>query len=417
MGWRERLPEIRNVAEALGLKPPETNFWEVSADRLYAIAAAGLPGHYAHWTIGRNYEQQRTSHQRGRGTIYEMVCNLDPCQAYLLDENSDEIQEFVVSHVMGHTDLFRRNIYCQRMRVDMDQVLHAASLRFRAYEAEYGIDAVESLLDIAHPLKFHARFEELAAPTKAAGVPDDNYKGLFPAEQIDPSAIERAFRERKRGVDLGIGETDILRFLIRRAPLEEWQRDVLSVVRETGLYFQQIARTKILHEGFASWTHKRILRQISSSAVQDAWLNAGVAGNPGTNTPNPYWLGLTLLEYLEQSGVDILELARWESDTSLLGRIDEAFIQDNQMLRETLRESKLNWRQLRDHMQRFAAQLPAVEVRISSVSSDVLRLEADVDVDANYAQPILNGIARLWHGRTELVQPSNTLLNQGVHAS
>ncbi|QSO50806.1 SpoVR family protein [Alicyclobacillus curvatus] len=417
MGWRQRLPEIWRAAESLGLCPPETNFWEVSADRLYAIAASGLPGHYPHWTIGRNYEQQRTSHERGHGTIYEMVCNLEPCQAYLLDENSDEIQEFVASHVLGHTDLFRRNIYCERMRLDMDQVLHAATLRFREYEAEYGIDAVEQLLDIAHALKYHARFEEPAQPEYPVQAQADTYGDLFPGHPIDPSQMDRAYKERKREVSQGIGETDLLRFLTRHAPIEDWQRDVLSVVRETGLYFQQIARTKILHEGFASWTHKRILREISSAVIQDAVLNAGVVGNPGTSTPNPYWLGLHLLEHLERNGADVLELVRWESDSSLLSRIDETFINENEILRETLKGAKLDWRQLRDSLERFAAKLPAVEVQVSSVKTELLQLRTNVDVDETYAQPILNGMATLWRGQVELIQPKTLLRNKGVYAS
>jgi stage V sporulation protein R len=396
MNWRKRLPDIRKAAESLGLSPPETNFWEVSTDSLYAIAAAGLPGHYAHWTIGRNYEQQRTRHQRGHGTIFEMVCNLEPCQAYLLDENSDDIQVFVASHVLGHTDLFRRNIYCQRMRLDMDQVLHAASIRFREYETQYGVSAVEQLLDIAHPLRYHAKFEEIAAPRRPAEGKKDTYAPLFPNETIDPNRDFNQYKTKKQDVDKGIGETDLLRFLIRHAPLEDWQRDVLAVVRETGLYFQQVARTKILHEGFASWTHMRILREVSSAMVGDASLHAGVAGTPGSSGPNPYWLGLSLLEYLEQNGTDILNLAKWESDQSLLGRMDEGFITENEVLRATLAETRWDWRQLQNRLQQFAVRLPSVEVKVHSVSSPLLQLNSEVDVDEAYAQPLLDGLTALW---------------------
>jgi stage V sporulation protein R len=46
-------------------------------------------------------------------------------------------------------------------------------------------------------------------------------------------------------------ERDVLLFLIEHAPLERWQRDVLSMIREEAYYFTPQAQTKVLNEGWA----------------------------------------------------------------------------------------------------------------------------------------------------------------------
>ncbi len=106
--WREKLRDVHRAAESLGLSIRETEFHVVPAEQLCALVATGLPGMYHHWSFGRNYERERTRHERGRAVTYELVCNLDPAQAFLLDQNSDAEHLFVCAHVMGHVDLFGR---------------------------------------------------------------------------------------------------------------------------------------------------------------------------------------------------------------------------------------------------------------------------------------------------------------------
>ena len=48
---------------------------------------------------------------------------------------------------------------------------------------------------------------------------------------------------------------DILLFLISFAPLEEWQRDVLDILRQEMYYFLPIGLTKIANEGWAAYWH------------------------------------------------------------------------------------------------------------------------------------------------------------------
>jgi stage V sporulation protein R len=46
-------------------------------------------------------------------------------------------------------------------------------------------------------------------------------------------------------------ERDVLLFLIEHAPLENWERDVLAMIREESYYFSPQAQTKVMNEGWA----------------------------------------------------------------------------------------------------------------------------------------------------------------------
>jgi stage V sporulation protein R len=48
---------------------------------------------------------------------------------------------------------------------------------------------------------------------------------------------------------------DVLLFLLRHAPLEDWQQDILSIVRDEAYYFAPQAMTKVMNEGWATYWH------------------------------------------------------------------------------------------------------------------------------------------------------------------
>jgi stage V sporulation protein R len=424
--WRDHLGELRRAATDAGLRPRDTEFVEVPAEELYALAAMRVPGMYHHWSFGRNYEVERTRHDRGRGTVYELVCNLDPARAYLLDQNSEAEHVFVAAHVLGHVDLFGRNCFCRQQRPDMDRVLNAARPRFAEYEREHGAAAVEAVLDAAHGVMWHSTPVTLAGPREIPDPPPDPYRGLFgPAADADRDRAR--YREDRMRHRRGIGERDLLRFLIAQAPLDPWQADVLGVVREVALYLAPQVRTKILHEGWASFWHRRLLRSIRAypdSDVQDARLHAAVVGEAGGGR-NPYWLGLTLLEHLQARGTDVLTLGCEESDRSLLERIDEEVVAAEPALRtlaEALaaraeaeagpgrrREPVAPWTLVRAAFVDALPALPEVEVAVREWDGRRLVLEAAVAVDEAYARRVLAGLAALWGGQVVLVTPAQEL--------
>src|SRR4051812_11265140 len=45
-------------------------------------------------------------------------------------------------------------------------------------------------------------------------------------------------------------EKDVLLFLIEHAPIKNWQRDVLSIIRDEAYYFMPQGMTKVMNEGW-----------------------------------------------------------------------------------------------------------------------------------------------------------------------
>jgi len=120
---------------------------------------------------------------------------------------------------------------------------------------------------------------------------------------------------------------DVLLFLIEFAPLPNWQRDILSMVREESYYFAPQAQTKIMNEGWASFWHEKIMTEkaLDASELVDFadHHSSTLAMQPGQL--NPYKLGYELFHDIErrwnkgrfgreyEECTDIDERARWDT--------------------------------------------------------------------------------------------------------
>lgn len=98
-------------------------------------------------------------------------------------------------------------------------------------------------------------------------------------------------------------ERDLMLFLIENsAVLEEWERDILSLLREEMLYFWPQLETKIMNEGWATYWHLRIMRELDlpeEDAVEFAKMHSGVV-LPSQMSMNPYHIGLAIWEDIEK---------------------------------------------------------------------------------------------------------------------
>jgi len=124
------------------------------------------------------------------------------------------------------------------------------------------------------------------------------------AEEIrTKKRLQRSFPENP--------EPDVLLFLVENAPLKNWQRDVLSIVREEATYFLPQGQTKIMNEGWATYWHSRIMTEkaLNDGEVVDyADHHAGTLGGSRLRL-NPYKLGLEIFRDIEE---------RW--DRGMFGR-------------------------------------------------------------------------------------------------
>lgn len=315
-----RLGQIWEIAHEFGLDPFPTHFEVIPPTQMHEIASYGLPHRFSHWTHGRAYRHQKTMYNYGLSKLYEVVINADPSQAYLLENNAVIENTVVMAHVLGHTDFFRHNRLFQATRRDMPNASSTYADRIKQFEFEQGKLVVERFLDSAFSIAEHVdphnivrlskddqitrwreEFEEGLRPKKTIGEFDD----LFPEDRkAEKKKLDEVSKQR---MTLPLHpDKDLLGFIADySAYLEDWQREALQIVRAESLYFHPQRRTKITNEGYASYWHKRIMREMSnrgylSQEEEFRWvtMHAGVVA-PNPKKLNPYYFGMMMFEYIE----------------------------------------------------------------------------------------------------------------------
>jgi stage V sporulation protein R len=328
MGLSPELAEIevqvKGYAREYGLDFFDTIFEVLDYKQINEVASYdGFPSRYPHWRFGMEYLRMSKSYAYGLHRIYEMVINNDPSYAYLLSSNKTVDQKMVMAHVYGHVDFFKNNMwFAHTNRKMMDEMANHGT-RIRRYVDRYGYEAVESCLDICLSLEnlidVHAtairRHTERARPLES----DDESGAAAPPvpklpskaymdDYINPPAYLEEQRqkikeeqERKKHFPEQ-PERDALLFLLEHAPLAEWQRDVMALVREEAYYFVPQRQTKIMNEGWASFWHSTIMTQRAlkpEELIDYAEHHSGtMATSPGHL--NPYKLGLELWRDIEE---------------------------------------------------------------------------------------------------------------------
>ena len=303
--FEERVAELEALAQSQGLDFFPTSFEIVPQDIMTEVAAYGLPTRARHWSYGKVYQHQRLYGTMGLSKIYEIVLNNNPGIAFLLDTNPEIANLLVAAHVFGHVDFFKHNALFAPTNRNMvnDAVAHA--LRIDGYIERYGLEAVEHLMDIGFALDRHIDphlgITRPAYPKRQVVEKERKaqpYDDLLTAPS--PSITYEVVGERIPPHP----EHDILWFLITYAPLEDWQRDVLQIIREESHYFYPQFQTKILNEGWASYWHAELFHLYNgvspTEMIEFAVLHAGVV-NPGSRfSLNPYYLGYSILVDIEK---------------------------------------------------------------------------------------------------------------------
>jgi stage V sporulation protein R len=316
--------EIEGYAREYGLDFFKTIFEVIDADDLNEIAAyGGFPTRYPHWSFGMSYEELRKGYDYGLSKIYEMVINNDPCYAYLMRSNHTVDQKLVMAHVYGHCDFFKNNAYFGHTNRKMMDEMANHGARIRHYVERFGEDEVESFMDrcmsIDDLIDIHStaiRRREPVSRYNFAPEKDDNEE-LRPTrfkskdymdDYVNPRELLKKEEEERRKAKEQTSrsfpehpEKDILLFLIEHAPLKNWQRDILEIIRDEAFYFTPQGMTKIMNEGWASFWHSTIMTQkaLSPSEVIDfADHHSGTMATSRTRI-NPYKLGIELLRDIE----------------------------------------------------------------------------------------------------------------------
>lgn len=337
------IAEITEIASGFGLDFYPMRYEICPADIIYTFGAYGMPTRFGHWSFGKTFHKMKSQYDFGLSKIYELVINSNPCYAFLLDGNSLIQNKLIVAHVLAHCDFFKNNVRFSTSNRDMVESMSATADRIAGYSVTYGTDAVEGFIDSVLAIQEHidpsliqprklgktalleAKQRALKDNPNDKSGPDTPYDELWGLDQRssqsqaaegEPSSLlNRSFPPEP--------EKDLLWFIQQYSTsLEDWQRDIMTMLRDEMLYFWPQMETKIMNEGWASYWHQRIVRELDLTAeetVEYAKLNSSVV-QPSRQSLNPYYLGLKIFEDIEKcwDRDKIFEVRELDSDTSFI---------------------------------------------------------------------------------------------------
>jgi stage V sporulation protein R len=434
------IEEIWDTACALGLDPFPIHFEIVPATVIYEVGSYALPGRYSHWSFGKAYHKMKLMYDLGLSKLYEVVINTNPAYAFLLEGNSLIQNKMIIAHVIAHVDFFKNNIYFSRTNRRMVDEVATHAERIREYEFTYGRKRVEAFLDAVLSIQEHInpdlfireeRPEEPERPKPLAPSPGkyddlfalDDPKKAQPSTAEEPKETSRRFPPRP--------EKDLVRFIMTHSPvLEPWQRDIMAMIHEEMEYFVPQLQTKIMNEGWASYWHTRILRELDLSDeefLEFAQLHAAVV-SPRKGSLNPYYVGFKIFEDIErrwdhptpeeiekfgrQPGKGrekIFEVRHLENDISFIRNyLTRHLVEDLDLYIFELRDEEewvitdKTWERVRDQMVADMTNFgfPVIEVLDGDYNGNrelYLRHRYEgIELDIEYAKKTLEHVYTLW---------------------
>ncbi|KAA0217530.1 MAG: SpoVR family protein [Leptolyngbya sp. PLA3] len=333
-------PELLAHMQAIKAKAIEygLDFFEVvyevlDFDTMNQIAAyGGFPIRFPHWKWGMEYEKLKKRDAYGMGRIYEMVINNDPCYAYLQESNSVTDQKLVMAHVYGHSDFFKCNYWFSKTnRKMMDEMANHAT-RVRRHIERQGAETVERFIDACLSLEHLIDPHSVFVRREGGAVEDDEFQPqrlpakdymdpfINPAQEMTRQrAAHDEKKKRERGQFPRQPTRDVLLFLLRHASLEDWQADILGIVRDEAYYYAPQGQTKVMNEGWATYWHSKLMTEhfLDASEIVDyAEQHSGVVYMPPGGF-NPYKIGVELFKDIERRWDRGQHGPAWESLDSL----------------------------------------------------------------------------------------------------
>ncbi|MEV9501177.1 SpoVR family protein [Bacillus safensis] len=428
------IDEITEIAEGFGLDFYPMRYEICPAEIIYTFGAYGMPTRFSHWSFGKQFHKMKLHYDLGLSKIYELVINSNPCYAFLLDNNTLVQNKLIVAHVLAHCDFFKNNCRFQNTKRDMVESMSAAAERIKEYEHVHGTKEVESFLDAVLAIQEHID-PSLVRSKLSWSIDDEEDEDDKPKRQTPYDDLwgmdEPKTREKKKNVKQfpPKPEKDLLLFIEAHSrELEPWQRDVLTMLREEMLYFWPQLETKIMNEGWASYWHQRIMRELdldTSESIEFAKLNAGVV-QPSKTGINPYYLGLKIFEDIEErydnpceelkkAGVTegsgrskMFEVREIESDISFIRNYltkDLVMREDLYLFQKQGRDYKVidkEWKAVRDQLvsMRVNGGFPYLTV----IDGDYLKNNElyikhwyeGIELDLKYLEKVLPYLYQLW---------------------
>ncbi len=311
---------IRDTARRFGLETYPNQLEVITAEQMMdAYASVGMPVNYRHWSYGKEFISTEKNYRRGAmGLAYEIVINSNPCISYLMEENTLAMQALVIAHAAyGHNSFFKGN-YLFRMWTDassiIDYLVYARNY-VTACEERHGLGAVEELLDSCHALMNHGvdRYRRPSKLSLAQELARGKDRAAYAQQQVNdmwrtlPRKAEPVAEESQSKRFPEEPQENLLYFIEKNAPLlEDWQREIVRIVRKVAQYFYPQRQTQVMNEGWATFWHHRLLNTMYddghlSDGMMIEWLKSHTnviyqppVGHPHYSGINPYALGFAM---------------------------------------------------------------------------------------------------------------------------
>jgi len=322
---KKEIEIIERKAREFGLDFFPMRFEICPADIIYTFGAYGMPVRFSHWSFGKAFYNMKMQYDLNLSRIYELVINSNPCYAFLLEGNSLIQQKLVIAHVYGHSDFFKNNSRFSRTSRDMIETMSINSNKIKEYGFRYGQEKVENLLDAVLAIQEH-----IDPHYYIKGINSQEKKNKITTPYDDLWELDNVRKEEKEQEKPSNTkkippqpEKDMLKFIMEHAPkLEDWERDVIGIVRQEMFYFWPQIETKIMNEGWAVYWHLKIMRELplnEDEAIEFAKMHAGII-LPSKFSLNPYFVGFKIYEDLakKEGEEKIFEVRKLENDISFI---------------------------------------------------------------------------------------------------
>ncbi|MCY6355154.1 SpoVR family protein [Clostridium sp. ZS2-4] len=417
--WNEK---IEAVVNEVGLDYYPQEFEMITYNDMLAYEVyVGMPSRYPHWSFGKAYERLRTLYKYNlTGLPYEMVINSNPCMAYLMKDNTLLLQILTIAHVYGHNDFFKNNrlfkvgTHAEYTLEDFKN--HGKIIRSYINDPSIGYESVEKLLNGAHGIKLQTtrvvgekRISDEEVKKKMLEDyknKNTNYSIIKPYVKEEPPQVEKTPLKP---------EDDVLYFISHYGDLEEWEQNILEIVRKETRYFIPQIETKIMNEGWASYWHYNILKKLD---LEPSLHLEFIKRHNDVITPligriNPYFMGFKIYEDLvEKYGIKkIFEVRALERDESFIRRyLTKELCEELNLFEYAKRNMNYvitevsddeGWKKIRNTLSSSCGMgmIPHIRVIDMSKSDKTLTLEHVYDgreLQLDYAKETLRYIVDLW---------------------
>ena len=383
-------------------------------EMISAMSYTGLPTHYRHWSFGKAYERTHMLYNAGAsGLPYEMIINSNPSISYLMTENPMHVHILTMAHCVGHSDFFKNNRMFFNTSPELVIPKFKAAARYvkdLIEDPSIGIGEVEAIIDACHAIKYQL--------PRYPGIKRQSHQEL---KQIYAQRILEDTIGEYDDFDLNKipleREYNIMAFVSDHSRnLNEWQRNLISIVEESSHYFIPQALTKIMNEGWAVLMHEKIVKELNlpdKYYIPFIKLHNQVV-RPHLGRVNPYHLGYNIFKRIEEEhGFEACLLAREVHNdiTFLRNYLDEELCHDLNLFSYSHKKNKgfssidetsdnEGWEKVRDSLIKSVGLNSIPVIYVEEMLKDhtlILRHEHDGrDLDMQYAKKVFEYIRELW---------------------